>query len=74
MIIGPKPLPLKSDLPTTSEEPFNSDCYAFQSVDTIYYGGQAVDRFVVWKDQSSGEIIGIESPALRLLLQKESSV
>jgi hypothetical protein len=74
MIIAPKPLPLKSELPTTSEEPFNGDCYAFQSVDTIYYGGQAVDRFVVWKYQSSGEIVGIESPALRLLLQKESSI
>lgn len=70
MIIGPRPLPLKSDLPTTSEEPFNSDCYAFQSVDTIYYGGQAVDRFVFSRDQSTGRILSIDSPALRLLLGK----
>jgi hypothetical protein len=70
MIIGPRPLPLKSDLPTTSEEPFNSNCYAFQSFDTIYYGGQAVDRFVFSRDQNTGRIVSIDSPALRLLLGK----
>ena len=37
------------------QQAFNKDRFAWQSVDTMYYGGHAVNRFIVLKDESTGK-------------------
>jgi hypothetical protein len=41
------------------------DCLAWEAVDWIYYGGEAVDRVVFIKDAGTDEVLGFEVPFLR---------
>lgn len=61
-----------SSLPKAGTGIWESRCAAWQSVDTLYYGGEPIDRFVVVKDMKRGVVVGIESPALRLTLEKKN--
>jgi len=59
-----------SSLPKAGGGIWSSQCAAWQSVDTLYYGGEPIDRFVVVKDRKRNVVVGIESPALKLRLDK----
>lgn len=61
-----------SMLPRAGTGFWKSQCAAWQSVDTLYYGGEPIDRFVVDRDAVDGTVLGIRSPALRLDLWKDS--
>lgn len=54
---------LHSDLPGQGISSY--DCLAWEAVDWIYYGHEAVDRFVFIKDADTGQVIGFEAPFLR---------
>jgi hypothetical protein len=47
-------------------------CAGWQTADWIWYGGEGLDRVVFVRSVESGEIIGVEFPALRSgLLEKQ---
>lgn len=62
-----------SDLP--GQGVGSQDCFSWTLNDWIHYGGQPVDRIVVVRDASTGEVVGLEVPFLRSgLLMPEDKV
>lgn len=64
--------PSKSDLP--GQGIGSHDCIGWQVNDWLHYGGEPLDRFVVIRDEESGDVVGIEVPFLRSgILERASS-
>jgi hypothetical protein len=60
-----------SDLPGQGARA--DECKAWQTADWLYYGGEAVDRIVIVRDEATGHVIGIEIPFLRAILYRGTS-
>jgi len=52
-----------SDLPGQTVSAY--DCLAWEAVDWVYYGSEAVDRIVFVKDPRTSEVLWVEVPFLR---------
>ena len=63
------PVGLETELPGTSEQPFSEWCASWQTIDSLYYGGEPVDRFVFVREKGNGNVLSVRVPFLRMEFQ-----